>query len=312
LKTLDIPVDDGELRALRFGEGPQIILAAHGITANAVAFTAVARALPEEWSLVALDLRGRGDSNHLGGPFGMDRHAADICAAARYLMSPSTSPLAPPGVAGPVGELEGGGEPVVLTGQSMGAYAALRAAVLEPQLFRYLVLIDGGLPLPVPPGLDPDVVLDATVGPAIERLKQTFPSEESYLDFFRAHPALAGSWSEDVANYVRYDLTGEPGAHRSKASPEGVRADGRDLIVNAETFGEDLMRLEIPALLLHAPRGMLGQEGGMLPQAVVDHWASAAPRLRAELVPETNHYTILMTEAAAVTLAQRLTAPTWR
>jgi pimeloyl-ACP methyl ester carboxylesterase len=290
LKTLDIPVDGGALRALRFGAGPQIILAAHGITANALAFTAVARALPEGWSLVALDLRGRGDSNHVGGPFGMDQHAADICAAARHLSD----------------------EPIVLTGQSMGAYAALRAAVREPQLFQYLVIIDGGLPLPVPPGLDPDIILDATVGPAIERLKQTFASEESYLDFFRAHPALAGNWSEDVANYVRYDLAGEPGAHRSKASPEGVRADGRDLIVNAESFGEDLMRLEIPALLLHAPRGMLGQEGGMLPQAVVDHWAATAPRLRAELVPETNHYTILMTEAAAVTLAQRLTAPTWR
>lgn len=290
MKTLDIPVDGGALRALRFGDGDQIILAAHGITANALAFTAVARALPPQWSLVALDLRGRGDSNHLDGPFGMDRHAADICAATRYLSD----------------------EPIVLTGQSMGAYAALRAAVLEPGLFKYVVLIDGGLPLPVPPGLDPDVVLDATVGPAVERLKLTFPTEESYLDFFRAHPALADHWSDEIADYVRRDLAGEPGAHRSKASVEGVRADGRDLIVNAESFGEDLMRLQIPALLLHAPRGMLGQEGGMLPQAVVDHWAATAPRLRAELVPETNHYTILMTSDAAVTLAQRLTTPTWR
>jgi pimeloyl-ACP methyl ester carboxylesterase len=289
LKTLDIPVDGGALRALRFGEGNNIILAAHGITANALAFTAVARALSPEWSLVALDLRGRGDSNHLAGPFGMDRHADDICAAARFLSD----------------------EPIVLTGQSMGAYAALRAAVRAPELFKYVVLIDGGLPLPVPPGLDPDVILDATVGPAVERLKQTFPTEESYVDFFRAHPALADNWSEDVADYVRRDLTGEPGAHRSKANPSGVREDGRDLIVNSESFGEDLMRLQIPALLLHAPRGMLGQEGGMLPQAVVDHWAVTAPRLRAELVPETNHYTILMTSGAAVTLAQRLTAPEW-
>ncbi len=290
MKTLDIPVAGGSLRALRFGDGDQIILAAHGITANALAFTAVARALPPQWSLVALDLRGRGDSNHLGAPFGMNQHAADICAAARFLSD----------------------EPIVLTGQSMGAYAALRAAVLEPGLFQYVVLIDGGLPLTLPPGLDPDVVLEATVGPAVERLKQTFPTEESYVDFFRAHPALADNWSDEIADYVRRDLAGEPGAHRSKASLEGVREDGRDLLVNAESFGEDLMRLQIPALLLHAPRGMLGQEGGMLPQAVVDHWAATAPRLRAELVPDTNHYTILMTSDAATTLAQRLTTPTWR
>jgi pimeloyl-ACP methyl ester carboxylesterase len=292
LKALEIPVAGGALNALRFGDGPHIILAAHGITASAMAFGAVAHELPPQWSLVALDLRGRGDSNGLPGPFGMDAHAADICAAARFLGA--------------------GEEKIVLTGQSMGAYAALRAAVAAPELFRYLVIIDGGLPLPVPPGMDPDVVLDATVGPAIARLSQTFPSEESYLDFFRAHPALANDWSEDVAAYVRYDLAGEPGAHHSKANPVAVREDGRDLIINAASFGDDLLRLEIPALLLHAPRGMLGQEGGMLPQTIVDYWAGTAPRLRAELVPGTNHYTILMTSAAAVTLAQRLTAPEWR
>ncbi|HCT79123.1 MAG TPA: alpha/beta hydrolase [Micromonosporaceae bacterium] len=291
MKPVDIPVDGGVLRALRWGEGPNVIVAAHGITASAMAFAAVARELPPEWSLVSLDLRGRGDSNGLPGPFGMDQHARDIHAVAGFLNAGK----------------------VVLTGQSMGAYAALRASVTKPDLFSHLVLIDGGLPLPVPPEVDPDLILEATVGPAIARLSQTFATDESYLDFFRAHPALADSWSEDIEAYVRYDLAGPVGAHKSKANPLGVREDGRDLIVNAASFGDDLMRLEIPALLLHAPRGMLGQEGGLLPQPLVEHWGATAPRLRTELVPDTNHYTILMTSAAAVTLAQRLTDPSsWR
>jgi hypothetical protein len=68
------------------------------------------------------------------------------------------------------------------------------------------------------------------------------------------------------------------------------------------------MRLQVPALLLYAPRGMLGQEGGWMAQPVVEHWAATAPRLSVELVPDTNHYTILMTDAAAAVIAQRLTS----
>jgi pimeloyl-ACP methyl ester carboxylesterase len=284
VQFLDIPVADGNLCALRFGNGAKTVLAAHGITASGMSFRTVAAQLPDDWSLVALDLRGRGGSNTLPGPYGMDAHAADICAAAEWL-----------------------GAPLVLTGQSLGAYAALRAATTRPELFERMVLIDGGLPLPVPAGVDPDQVLEATVGPAIARLSQTFPTVESYVDFFRAHPALAAEWSEDIEAYVEYDAVGTPPEVRSRVSGEAVYADGRDLLVNAASFGDDLTALTVPTLLLHAPRGMLGQEPGMLPQPVVDEWVSRAPQLRAELIIDTNHYTILMGKRAAEVIAARIT-----
>src|SRR6266545_449895 len=278
------PSERGLLRALRFGDGPRIVLAAHGITASAMSFRAVARHLPARWSLVALDLRGRGGSAGMPGPYGMSAHAADIVAAAEHL-----------------------GSPLVLSGQSMGAYAALRAAVLRPELFTRLVLIDGGLPLPVPAGADPDQLLELTLGPALARLRQSFPDVEAYLDLFKAHPALAGDWNDDVAEYVRYDATGEPGAIRSRVNGEAVYADGRDLLVNAASFGDDLLTLAVPTVLLYAPRGMFGEEPGLLPQSIVDLWVARAPALRAELVEGTNHYTILMTDRAAKLIATRLT-----
>jgi pimeloyl-ACP methyl ester carboxylesterase len=283
MRELDIPVTGGALRALRFGDGPRTILAAHGITTSAMSFRTVARHLPPECGLVALDLRGRGGSSGLPGPYGMSAHAADICAAAEFL-----------------------GAPVVLTGQSMGAYAALRAAATRPALFTRLVLIDGGLPLPVPAGADPDEVLRATVGPALARLSQTYPSVEAYIDFFRAHPALSPQWTDEVEAYVRYDAVGEPGAVRSRVDAAAVAEDGRDVFVNADSFGADLRSLKIPALLLYAPRGMLGQEPGILPQPVVDAW-TAATRLTAELVPDCNHYTILLGDKPAGLIAARLT-----
>src|SRR5262249_25652705 len=136
---IDVPVGDGSLRALRFGNGPRIALAAHGLTASAMSFRTVARHLPDGWSLVALDLRGRGGSAGMPGPYGIATHAADLITATEHL-----------------------GQPLVLTGQSMGAYAALRAASTRPELFTRLVLIDGGLPLPLPDVADPDQLLELT------------------------------------------------------------------------------------------------------------------------------------------------------
>jgi pimeloyl-ACP methyl ester carboxylesterase len=289
MTSVEIPAPDGAgtLHALRFGpDEPSggVVLAAHGITASAMSWAAVARALPPDWALVALDLRGRGRSNTVGGPYGMDQHARDLAAVATSI-----------------------GRPVVMTGQSLGAYAALRAAARFPELFTRLVLIDGGLPLPVPPDADPDAVLEATVGPAVARLRMTFPSEQDYIAFFRQHPALNESWTDDLTEYVRYDIAGEPGAIRSKVSPDAVAADGRDLLVNAATFGDDLSALRLPAHLLYAPLGMLGAAPGLMPQPLVDHWTTAAP-LTAELVPDSNHYTILFGAKPAEQIVQALTA----
>ncbi|MFJ9804500.1 alpha/beta fold hydrolase [Streptomyces wuyuanensis] len=281
---LELPVDGGTLRVLRFGGGPRTAVAAHGITASGMSFRALARHLPPDWSLFALDLRGRGGSADTPGPYGFDAHAADLCAAA---------------------ERWGGGAPVAVTGQSMGACAALRAAARRPELFDRLLLIDGGLPMPLEEGADPDALLDASMGPILARLSRTFEDDEAYVDVFRAHPALGPEWNDDIEAYVRYDVTGPAGARRSRAQEGPVRRDGRELITSGPAFAEDLVGLAVPATLLHAPRGLTGAEPGMLSGALVARWTARAPRLTAEPVADCNHYTILMGPRAK-TVADRL------
>ncbi|MFD5518227.1 alpha/beta hydrolase [Streptomyces sp. NPDC127066] len=283
---LDLPVEGGILRVLRFGGGPRIALAAHGITGSGMSFRAMARHLPDEWSLFAPDLRGRGGSADTPGPYGLDRHAMDLCRLARDL---------------------GGGGPVALTGHSMGAYTALRAAALRPALFDRLLLVDGGLPLPVPPGTDLDAVLDTTLGPALARLGRTYDTDAAYVDFFRAHPALGPHWNADIETYVRYDVTGPRGARRSKVREAAVRHDGRDLLTSADLFAAGLTGLGVPALLLHAPLGLLGQEPPMLEASAVARWTGGPVNLPAELVEGSNHYTILLGTAAR-TVAERFVA----
>ena len=281
----DVALADGTMRVLSFGSGPVHAIAVHGITANASCWRAVARALPAEWTLHAVDLRGRGHSAELPGPYGFDRHAADLrdLAAALGLSRP------------------------LLVGHSLGAYIALLAADAYPDAFGAVTLLDGGLPLPVPPGADLDQLLAVSLGPAIARLSQTYPSAGAYVDFWRAHPALGPWWNDDIEHYVRYDLTGEPGALRSRVAPECARQDGRALLASTERIASALDRRTGPIPLLRAPAGMFGEPPGMLGDELAAHWRSRLPNLAITTVPATNHYTILFAPAATEQIAAVMT-----
>jgi lipase len=284
LRLLNVPVDDGDLRVLLWGTGNRVAVAVHGITASGMSWQAVARHMPPDWTLAAPDLRGRGYSSGLPGPYGLDRHARDVAAVLRHFGGRS-----------------------VLAGHSMGAYVALLTRDAHPELVRRLVLVDGGLPLPLPEGIDPDALLDATLGPAVARLRQTYPDTEAYLDFWRAHPALAEHWTADVEAYARYDLTGEQGQLRSRVAEDAVRADSRDVLAE-KPFADALSRLTRPTPLLTAPAGMFGAPPGLLPPEVVAAWHERVPALRPQTVPGVNHYTILFDREAAAAVSQAIRA----
>jgi len=284
---LPLQVDGGELPALVFGPEPdpsRTVLAVHGITASSMSWPPVASALPDDWTMVAPDLRGRGAARDLPGG-GLGRHAEDICRAAEQLDPDAT------------GEL-------VLAGHSMGAYVALLAVNARPDLFARLVIVDGGVPLPVPEGADPDEILAATLGPALERLRQTYPDVHEYIAFFKQHPALGPHWSHAIEAYVRYDALVVPEGVRSRAVEEAVRADGRDLLVLHRELDAALRELTIPTHLLCAPLGMFGQAPGLLPAVAVQEYAEQVDRLTVETVPDVNHYTILFDPTSAARVAE--------
>jgi pimeloyl-ACP methyl ester carboxylesterase len=275
------------LRIATFGTGPRMIIAVHGITASLMAWGTVARHLPEGWALVAMDLRGRGHSASLPGPYGLPGHAEDVLRVADHV---------------------GAGPDAVLTGHSMGAYVAALAAAQRD--FARVVLVDGGIPFPpLPEGVDAEAALAATLGPALARLRQTYPSAEEYVGFFKAHPAFAGFWTDDVEAYVRYDLTGPEGALRSRAVGEAVLQDGRWLNTEQAAAGAALEAIKAPLFLLRAPRGLLDQDVGLLPDDLTAPWAARLPGLRDEVLPDCNHYTIMFDGRCAATIVARLTSP---
>ncbi|MET9371854.1 alpha/beta hydrolase [Streptomyces griseoflavus] len=285
-QSLTVPVSGGELAVTRWpGSGPPVV-ALHGITANSLAFADLAEELPDA-DLYAPDLRGRAASAALPGPYGLAAHVRDTVALLDHL----------------------GRRQAVLVGHSMGAFVAALAAARHPERFPRVVLVDGGLGFPAPAGTDIDELLQAVIGPAMDRLSMTFEDRESYLAFFRAHPALAPHWGPRVAAYVDRDLTGRAPELRSSCVLDAVRADGADVLGDPEVLAA-VHRSQVRGTLLWAERGLLDE-----PRALYDSERVAAAgldpdRMPARRVDGTNHYSILFPPAAGeVAAAVRAAMP---
>lgn len=287
-KRLEVTVEGGALAASAFGAadgGLEPVLAIHGITATSAAWVAVARALGDRAALVAVDLRGRGRSSALPGPYRLAAHERDMLAVLDHL----------------------GIDRGVVVGHSLGAYIAARLAAEHPERVRAVVLVDGGLRIPGTEGVEAQQFLDAFLGPALARLRMRFASPEAYRDWWRAHPAIAAGDAEDadVVAYADYDLTGDAPELHSSVSEDAVRADAADLFES----GDEAARLTIPATMLCAPRGLLDDPNPMQPLALANDWAAGAPGLRrVTAVPDVNHYTIVLGRSGARSVADAVAA----
>lgn len=261
------------------GEARGTVLAVHGITSSHKAWEPLARQLPDV-RLVAPDLRGRGGSRGLPGPYGMARHADDVAAL-----------LAELGVG-----------TCVAVGHSMGAYVAVTLAHRHPARVERLVLVDGGLPLPTAPDVDPEESLQRTLGPAAERLSRTFGSREEYRTFWTAHPAFA-DWTPDIEAYVDYDLVTDGGALRPATSYEAMAADSRDLVTPGNDAVVALKNLAVPTVFLRAERGMLDDPGGLFPAAWASEQVQRFAGIELREVADVNHYTITLSDRGAAEVA---------
>ncbi|WP_431219046.1 alpha/beta hydrolase [Leifsonia xyli] len=271
---LAAPVDGGVLAGGVWhpATGGVPLLAVHGITANHRAWRLAAEALPDN-RVIAPDLRGRGRSSGLPGPFGLVQHADDL---ARVLDALDV-------------------EQAVVAGHSMGGFVAVRFAERHPGRVARLVLIDGGLPLPAPAGIAPEDVPAAVLGPALARLRMRFASPEEYDAFWRAHPAIGPWWNDAVADYVRYDLVGEAPELRSSVDPEAVSVNALELDGSA-SYTEALDAIRVPIDFIRAPRGLL-DAAPLYDPAVVDEWRERMPGMRTHEAHDVNHYTIVMSDA---------------
>ncbi|MDH3294031.1 MAG: alpha/beta hydrolase [Acidimicrobiia bacterium] len=294
-QPLTVPAGDNALAAGRWGTGDTIVVASHGITANHLAWQRIGELVVERSdnsvSLAALDHRGRAGSVDVPGPFGLAAHANDVVAVLDHL---------------------GVDRPAVLTGHSMGGFVVALAAERHAERVSALVLVDGGVPFPLelPPDVDVEAVIQSVIGPALDRLDQRWPDEESYVDFFRGHPAFLppNPWPAAAEAYVRYDaVISDDGRIRSSVNKDAVLVDGGAAIVDPESSSA-VRRITVPTTMLWAPRGILDQSPGLYGAEHIAAAEAELPHLCAHQVEDTNHYSIAVGEHGATKVADAILA----
>jgi lipase len=271
----EVPVAGGTLHVARAGtpDAERVVLAVHGVTGSLMAWRTVARELDERICLLAPDLRGRGRSRGLPGPYGLAAHVADLIAVLDHV----------------------GARSAVLVGHSMGAFLALRVAAEQPERAAGVVLLDAGLPFTVPGATKQ---FERAISTVAARLAVTYRSEHQYVEAWRAHPAFKQAWDDDpqaaeeFEAYARYDTVESGHVVRCTALAAAVRADSKEMLTDDVTRTV-FDRVRAPVQLLRAERGVFDAEP-LIPADELRAFADAYPSVRIEEVAGVNHYTLIL------------------
>lgn len=272
----EVPVAGGALAVARAGvpvdEAEAVVLAVHGVASSHVIWRTVARELTasSRVCMLAPDLRGRGRSARLPGPYGVAAHVADLLAVLDHA----------------------GARQVVVVGHSLGAYVATGLAARHPDRVSAVLLLDGGLAIPSYPDEIADELVEAMVDSALETARLPFDSVEERVRQWRAHPAFARDFSDDVEAYAGYDVADENGTLRAAISEAAVRADLAEL-VRSEPARTAIDRIQAPLTFVRARIPVQGTVS-MVPQTLLDAFIARHPRATVDDVADANHYTLVL------------------
>ena len=285
-----------ELAICRAGEGPDPVVCLHGITAQHRAFNAAARYLGPSLGLVGVDLRGRGDSDKPESGYSLEAHAADVVRVLDHL----------------------GLQSAVLTGHSMGAFVALKTALLFPERVRALVLLDGGWPRVESPPREMTEeekqdasALEEGLARAFKRLDMTFESPEAYLDFWFPDQNLRmEDLPPDLADYYLYDLGEIENGYNPKASRVAAEEDSPSVSSTSPT-AEEMRGVACPVALVRASQGFFPGSDPLISDETRDVMAESLD-IRTEILLEgANHYTMLWPEYTRVWADKVFNPPFW-
>jgi pimeloyl-ACP methyl ester carboxylesterase len=287
-----VPVRGGEMAVARWGaskRGGDVVLAVHGGTSSHLCWQVVAGHLVPGRTVVAPDVRGAASSSDLPPPYGMAATADDMVRVLDAL----------------------GIDRCPIAGWSLGGFMAASTAARHPDRFSAVVLVDGGIGQPLPPGLSRDDVIQQFVEPALDQLTATYPSADAYVDFWRAHPAFQapGAFGPAMERHARYGLTGEAPALRAWTNLAAMREDVADTLFDPMTH-DAARHLKVPTTFVRCERGLQDEPVGYYGWPGFE---DVLAELGVELVdvPGVNHWTLMMAEPGASIVADAIRrAPT--
>ena len=256
---------DGVKIQLAIWEGQgKSILCIHGLTANCRCWDLIASSLIPHHKVIAIDLRGRGLSDHPPSGYSIEHHCKDLLALMDDL----------------------GLRKTVLMGHSLGAFISLVFTAQYPERVDRLILVDGGGKLS-----DRQMAkVFAGIKPSLDRLGQIFPSFESYLASLKQAPFLQ-PWNFFFETYFRYEIEEVEGGVRSRVHPKHIEEEASNL--KKVDSSQYYPRATAPTLILRATKGMLAEDDLVLPKDVANRMVSRIPNAKCVDLEGTNHYSIL-------------------
>lgn len=268
--TRRVPVDGGELAFEILDGVTEPILCVHGISSQRRLWNWL-RAEAPDLTLIAPDLRGRADSAEVAGPSSVGRHSDDMIALLDHI----------------------GIEAVHVCGMSMGGFVAIDLAHRYPTRAKSLILVDGGFPMNVPPGLTPEQI-PVLFADRLARLEQKWESAADYAAFFTANTApLLDPADPLLLDYLEHDLR------------DGVvQLSGRALVDDAGS----VFFAETPWATIAHPIRFLYAEWGGGPDTPAGYPSDRvgeylARTVSSRFLPGTDHAASIMTRSSAVEVA---------
>lgn len=263
-EELDLEVRSHRLHGQRFGPSTApLVIGLHGLSLNMKAFDFLGERLGDAFQLVALDLRGRGNSPPTPpGTYGWDNHALDAFAVAEAL----------------------GAERFSIIGQSMGGAVAMKAAELDPDRLRAVVLID------IAGRVDRGV--GEFIGSTMASVHHEYPSVDRYIEAIKAQ-GLVDAWDDHWDRCYRYGAEIGNGRVRARVDRDALAEDRR--YGTTEGGGsyvyERWKHLTMPTLLLRATREFRPGIGHVVPKDDLASFLRDVPT-GALIEVDANHLTI--------------------
>lgn len=282
MEDIRVPVTNGEISVWHrpAEDDASTVVLVHGLSGNSRWWGAVIDDLPETLGVIALDVRGRGESVDAPAPYDLRTIAGDIKSSLDLF----------------------GIDRAIVVGYSMGGWVAALFGVESPERVERILLLDGGLPLPRDPDAEADEIIEALVGPSLGRLGVDFESMDAYLDHWKSHPAFERHWDDSMGPALTHELVPEGDHYRVRANPEAIRVGAREITMGGEANGAS-SKLNVPTHLIVVERGTMDQPGGMTPLDVAENAATANPELTMQYLPGLNHYTLILGRGAPVVAA---------
>jgi pimeloyl-ACP methyl ester carboxylesterase len=224
----------------------------------------LASVLTPKHQVIAMDLKGRGQSGKPPSGYSVDHHLRDINCLLDDL----------------------GLERVVLMGHSLGAFISLAFGAEYSKRVDSIILVDGGGDLSEE---QLDRVFEG-IRPSLDRLGQAYPSADAYIEAMRQAPYIQ-PWSPALETYYRYEIEEVRGGVSSNIDPAHIQEEA--LNVRKLEAASLYPKLSCKVLILRATKGLLSQDDILLPGDVVEKMLREIPNARHVDVEGTNHYGII-------------------